>query len=255
MNRYPVLAAMGWVAILFLGACGTPNRTVFTAPQVEGATWVGNKACVDCHAELCRVFPMSPHARVLGDGEGRGCESCHGPGSRHVEVGGGKGRFIVNPGRNPAACYSCHVQVEAEFHLPKHHPVPEGAMNCSQCHDPHGTAMLKPGRGLAMPKQSESCVECHREEGRMHVFEHEALREGCTTCHQPHGSAHAKLLVERDANLCLKCHAQVPVAGTAGVEIYIGKVPHAANLRLGGCWSAGCHTAVHGSQIHPRLFY
>jgi hypothetical protein len=32
-------------------------------------------------------------------------------------------------------------------------------------------------------------------------------------------------------------------------------VPHAARLRQGGCWSAGCHTAVHGSNVHPRMLY
>ena len=60
------------------------------------------------------------------------------------------------------------------------------------------------------------------------------------------------LLVESDPNLCLKCHAQVQrVSG----EIYIGNAPHANRLSQGACWSAGCHTAVHGSNVHPRMLY
>jgi hypothetical protein len=26
-------------------------------------------------------------------------------------------------------------------------------------------------------------------------------------------------------------------------------------LRLGSCWSVGCHTAVHGSNINPKMLY
>lgn len=216
---------------------------------------MGNKVCYDCHTNYTRAFPASPHARlhfepVAGIGQA-GCEACHGPGSRHVAVGGGR-RFIVNPGRDPQACFTCHLHTHAEFNLPQHHPVPEGKMNCVQCHDPHGFDIMKPARGLAMARLNESCADCHREQTRPFVFEHEALREGCTICHQPHGSINPRMLVERDNNLCLKCHAQTH---TAGGEIYIGKIPHSANLRLGGCWSAGCHTAVHGSQVNPQLRY
>ena len=115
--------------------------------------------------------------------------------------------------------------------------------------------IMKASRGLAMARMNESCAECHREQTMPHVFEHEALREGCTTCHQPHGSVNAKLLNDRDNNLCLKCHAQTPGTGTKSAEIYIGREPHSDKLRMGGCYSAGCHTAVHGSNIDRRLIY
>jgi hypothetical protein len=38
-------------------------------------------------------------------------------------------------------------------------------------------------------------------------------------------------------------------------ETYIGVVPHRAFLGQGACWSAGCHTAIHGSNMHPRMLY
>jgi predicted CXXCH cytochrome family protein len=78
------------------------------------------------------------------------------------------------------------------------------------------------------------------------------MREGCTVCHSPHGSINAKLLVQRDSNLCLRCHAQVP--GPSG-QVYIGNINHTALLRMGACWSSGCHTAVHGSNVDVRLRY
>lgn len=257
-RKFLPIVFFGWLAVsgLALSSCSTVQRSVIAPPNIEGATFVGNAVCYDCHTNYVRAFPGSPHARVHfqplpGVGEA-GCEACHGPGSRHVAAGGGRGQFIINPGRDPAACFSCHLQTHAEFNLPQHHPVPEGHMNCVQCHDPHGFDIMKPARGLAIARLNEGCAQCHREQARPHVFEHEAVRDGCTTCHQPHGSVNPKMLVERDNNLCLKCHAQVQ--GTAG-EIYIGKEPHRDHLSLGGCWSAGCHTAVHGSNINPHLRY
>jgi hypothetical protein len=60
------------------------------------------------------------------------------------------------------------------------------------------------------------------------------------------------MVVERDVNLCLKCHAQVQALSG---QIIIGKENHTAYLRQGTCYSAGCHTAVHGSNVSPKLRY
>jgi predicted CXXCH cytochrome family protein len=246
---------------LTLISCSSLERTVVAPPMIEGASFAGNKACYECHTNISRIFPASPHARLYFEGarlEGSsGCESCHGPGSKHIAAGGGRGKFIVNPGKDPAACFTCHLQTHAEFNLPQHHPVVEGKMNCVQCHDPHGMDIRKPARGLAMARLNESCAPCHREQSKPFIYEHEALREGCIICHNPHGSINQKMLVERDNNLCLKCHAQrvgsEPGAGTG--RVFIGNVEHTPYLRFGSCWSAGCHTAVHGSNVHPHQLY
>jgi predicted CXXCH cytochrome family protein len=260
MKRGRIIVAVAFVAwagsvVLLVNSCSTTSSLGFAPPTIPGATFVGDKICADCHKKITRVFPTSAHARIqLEDPRAvgkTGCESCHGPASLHVANGGGRGRFIINPGKDPAACYECHRQEQAEFMLPQHHPVPEHQMNCVQCHDPHGSDIFKPASGLGMARLSESCAQCHREQTRPFVFEHPALREGCTACHNPHGSINAKLLIQRDANLCLRCHAQVP--GTSGV--FIGNVPHTDFLRMGACWSSGCHTAVHGSNVDVRLRY
>jgi predicted CXXCH cytochrome family protein len=264
MRRESLLFVAALLTAIFpiatvLSSCSTMTRTVAAPPEIPGATYAGNKACYECHTNITRTFSASPHARIHFEGaklRGQtGCESCHGPASKHIEAGGGRGKFIVNPGRDPTACFQCHLETEVEFNLPHHHPVIEKRMNCVQCHDPHGADIFKPSGGLAMARRNESCASCHREQTRPFVFEHEALREGCTVCHNPHGSMNRKLLVESDPNLCLKCHAQNQGAGVPSGHIYIGKIDHSAFLRQGTCWSAGCHTAVHGSNVHPRMFY
>jgi predicted CXXCH cytochrome family protein len=254
LHAAATLLAGAAAGLALLSSCATVDRTVAAPPHIEGATFVGNAACADCHTNYTRGFAASPHgrfhredARMAGQ---TGCESCHGPGSKHVAAAGAR-QFIVNPGRDPAACFACHLETHAEFHLPHRHPVLEGRLNCVQCHDPHGPDLMKPAGGLAMARLNETCAACHREQARPFVFEHEALREGCVACHQPHGSIAPGLLAQRDANLCLKCHAQVQMPGA----VMIGKTDHAQLLRLGSCWSAGCHTAVHGSNIHPKMLY
>ena len=127
-------------------------------------------------------------------------------------------------------------------------------MNCVQCHDPHGMDIMKPSGGLAMARLNETCAQCHREQARPFVYEHPAMREGCASCHNPHGSINAKMLTQPDSNLCLPCHAQVPGPG-AGKRIYIGGRDHTSSLAFGSCWSAGCHAAVHGSNIQHSLLY
>jgi len=245
-------------ACFLASSCSSLDHTAAAPPEVPGAHFVGNQACANCHTNIARLFPSSPHARFhrddLASASRTGCESCHGAGSEHVRVGGGRGRFIVNPGRDPATCFQCHLEVHAQFHLPSHHPVPEERMNCVQCHDPHGREIMKPARGLAMARLNETCANCHRDQSRPFVFEHQALREGCVTCHTPHGSINDKLLVDRDVNLCLKCHAQVQSPQKPDA-IVIGKVNHTEYLKVGTCYSAGCHTAVHGSNVSPKLRY
>src|SRR6516164_585701 len=106
--------------LLLLNSCST-NRAVVVPLQIEGATYVGDKACIDCHPNISRVFPTSPHARLrIADAKmsgQNGCESCHGPGSKHIAMAGRGGleKFIINPGKNPEGCFQCHLETRAEF--------------------------------------------------------------------------------------------------------------------------------------------
>jgi DmsE family decaheme c-type cytochrome len=145
------------------------------------------------------------------------------------------------------------LDVHAQLNLPYHHPIIEGHMNCIQCHDPHGHDIMKrAGTGLAMARRNETCAGCHRDQSRPFVFQHEAMWEGCTICHTPHGSVNQKLLLQRDNNLCLRCHSQVLLGQPT---LAIGKVDHTSLIPGRTCWSAGCHPSVHGSNINGKFQY
>ncbi len=108
--------------------------------------------------KLSRDFRTADHAKLQAKGENAidmGCESCHGPGSKHKEAGGGAGT-IVNPKKSPETCFQCHLDKKAEFMLPYSHPVLSGKMTCGDCHDPHKGSAIK-GGGTQLNGKNETC--------------------------------------------------------------------------------------------------
>ena len=247
------LSVVGLLGTLTLISCMNTSRTLVAPPHIEGATFVGSTTCADCHEEITQPFATAAHANLMAKGPNAiemGCESCHGAGSVHSDAGGGRDN-IINPDRSPQICFDCHLDKRGEFNLPFHHPVPEGHMTCSDCHDPHEGPGVR-GMGTTFASADQTCVRCHTAQGGPFVFEHEAMREGCVTCHSVHGSVNNKLLTERNQTLCLKCHFQQQ---TGPGQLLIGGVEHRSFVARGTCWSAGCHEAVHGSQIGSSLRY
>ena len=241
---------------LVLIGCVSVNRTVLAPAKVAGATYVGSKACTECHADQTDHFKTATHAKIaLADPKlgSTGCEACHGPGSLHVKAGGGKGN-IVNPKKSPEACFACHLDKRGQFNLPNTHPLLAGHVTCVDCHDVHSGKAIK-GSGASLANQNETCTKCHTAQKGPFVFEHEAMREGCTACHNPHGSVNQKMLVARDANLCLRCHLEVAAAPGAINANAMGNANNHASSRLnhGTCWSADCHEDVHGSNVSNHL--
>ena len=178
------------LTVILLSCTTTTTRTILAPPSIPGATYVGSSECAQCHEDITRDFPTATHARLKAPGDNAknaGCESCHGPGSIHVTSGGGV-HTIVNPGKSPNACFQCHLEVRSKFELPYHHPVLEGKMGCSSCHNPHKGSAFKGGEtsgmqsvvggGIALLSKNETCFQCHTDKSGPFVFENEALREG-----------------------------------------------------------------------------
>jgi predicted CXXCH cytochrome family protein len=233
------------------------NRTILMPPYIEGASMVGAEACAKCHSNITRGFHDATHAHLMmtsddGKPTNVSCESCHGPASLHVKSG--TRETIINPKIAPDTCIQCHTNNRAEFSLPHTHPVLDGKIACSSCHDPHkGDANPVMGGTKALAASvNATCAKCHPAQAGPFVFEHEVMREGCTMCHSPHGSVNDKMLKSRNVSLCYQCHFQPQNSSTSIVH---GGFDHSQNVIRGTCWTAGCHEAVHGSNVNSNLRY
>lgn len=251
-RRIAIGAGVAWAALCV--SCVGVDRALLAppaAPKAANAEFVGRGECAQCHADITGNFHDATHARLAARGKPPkdiGCETCHGPGSAHVQSGGMVGT-IVNPRQAPEACFQCHLDQRGEFRLPHGHPVLAGKMTCTDCHDPHRGDAVR-GGGTQLASMNDTCFQCHQAQRGPFVFEHEAVRDGCVTCHNPHGSVNDKMLKVRNQALCLQCHFQQQ---TATGELLIGDVDHRPFVARGTCWSAGCHEAVHGSHATSAL--
>lgn len=270
----------------------TPKKAVDWValnPEFAGATFVNDtETCAACHTEYMEPYGRTKHAKAFAvspTAATGGCESCHGPRSKHVEdpsriltleepraqaavclqcheggarIGWKAGahhngelscsschtvmspkseRALLKTSAPKDTCYSCHTEVRTDMNKMSHHPVREGRMECTSCHNVHGAT---PGL-MAKNTISETCYSCHTEKRGPFVWEHAPVRESCATCHAPHGSNQRNLLTTKDAFLCLSCHSY-------GGHVNLPRYNRVSNPYGSGC--VNCHTSVHGSN-HP----
>jgi len=294
-------------------------------PEIQGATFVkSSKKCVECHEKYIQTFTLTKMGMSLPDG---GCESCHGPMSKHLDAPrqkpslvvalGDKSEFNPNPidpeqkaticmqchqsglqmnwrtsvhaavgnacttchdimsandpvrikTSQPDVCFKCHQDKRSASLRRSGHPIREGKVVCSNCHNPHGSAGPT---NLAKNTVNEVCYQCHQDKRGPFLWEHQPVREDCTICHDPHGSTHYRMLKVTPPYLCEECHMipgghpdrlreggdiiipgskYRPLTGAAGTG---GGPPggsaESAYLLRKGC--VNCHSNIHGSN-HP----
>ena len=107
------------------------------------ATFVGQKVCVTCHAAYAESFSKTLMGRIGKTQPGKfACENCHGPGSQHVKLGGGRGVGGIISFRtddlsrsvqeNNAICLTCHEKGQRTYWSGSTHEVRNVA--CTNCH-------------------------------------------------------------------------------------------------------------------------
>jgi predicted CXXCH cytochrome family protein len=236
---------------------GDPTKIISFKKKSSKET---SETCLTCHAgkEEHNNFRRGEHWR-----NDIGCIDCHAPHSeftnRHVS---GSITFVGPANRDkpgfstihmlrlsePQLCVSCHSEVKPDFNKPFHHKVLEGAMKCSDCHNPHGGFELKQTR-LATGADA-ACIKCHTDKQGPFTYEHAPLKtEGCSSCHTPHGSSNPRLLrFNAVSQLCLTCHS---VAHDVGAIEPAGP-QHNLNAQYNNC--TACHVKIHGSHSSPVFF-
>lgn len=188
-------------------------------------------ACLSCHGSDFPDWKSQPHAGRVS------CWSCHRDRALHFEPAGPK----LTPARRHETwklCTACHADVRAQMRQEYRHPVEQGLVDCTDCHDVHGTTV-----DPTVNKIDRACMTCHEQQAGPFVFPHPAMDEGCVSCHRPHGSWNRSLLASAGNGACLSCHVQSSFPG-------VGQIEHRFRLNGGGrCWD--CHSDVHGSSTTP----
>jgi DmsE family decaheme c-type cytochrome len=225
---------------------------LFSKPHVPWAAIspVGerNAVCLNCHESGLRMnWKGSPHQN-----NDIACTSCH-------TVHATKDPVLVRATQFEK-CFSCHAQQQAESLQYSHHPVREGKVACSDCHNPHGS----PG-GPHQVKEftvNETCYNCHAEKRGPFLWEHQPVREDCTICHNPHGSNQPRLMLEPTNFICSSCHSDQS-NNSGGAFGGRGSIPFHSQIGSTRFSSAlanqrtcvNCHSQIHGSNSSSGTYF
>lgn len=220
------------------------EQKAIDSPPASAPQYVGSDTCKTCHEDLYKSnFERTPHFKTTLP-DGHGCESCHGPGSAHVEGGGDVTKIVsfktMSAQKVNSLCLSCHGAKHEQRHFSASVHAGSG-LGCLECHSPHHS---REAQHLLVRAQPDLCYGCHTSaKADFAKPYHHRVDEGlirCSDCHNVHGTTtlrQVRSMPTGDA-ICVKCHAD-----KAGPFVY-EHVP----VKTEGCNS--CHTP-HGST-NPR---
>jgi DmsE family decaheme c-type cytochrome len=190
-----------------------------------------NGICLTCHQGGKRIhWAGSAHAT-----RDTACTSCHQVHTSHDKV-----RDKLT---QPDVCFTCHKEQRAQINRPSRHPIREGKVVCSDCHNPHGSVGPKQ---LVRDSVNETCYTCHMEKRGPFVRTHQPVQEDCTICHNPHGTTNPNLLKMRPPFLCQQCHEPTSHRGTIPDATAGAPSTARAVILARGC--VNCHTNIHGTN-------
>jgi DmsE family decaheme c-type cytochrome len=206
-----------------------------------------DKVCLSCHLNQPTHIGRLTSSHMK---DAVSCTACHKIHS--TEPGGLVDRRAASVNKQ---CATCHNNVWSQFQKPFHHRLPEDAMSCIDCHNPHGSVRTSMTKTFGANEQP--CLGCHGDKRGPFTFEHAALRyEGCNACHETHGSANPRMLTRQEVRyVCLECHANLPFPPTQNTKASIGVVPPSfhdlRSPRYQNC--TVCHQKIHGSYVDRNL--
>ena len=182
------------------------------AASAQEAEYVGADMCMECHEGYQESLAKTQHGKAgFAELSNNGCETCHGPGSLHLEDPDTYKPRITDksPAEQNAVCQSCHDGGDQFFWAGSKHESRD--LTCTSCHGVHEwkseTAQLKTATA------KEQCYSCHKDvRAETYKRSHHPIREGqitCRDCHNAHGAQSDKMVNAASINeQCYSCHAE-----------------------------------------------
>ncbi len=195
-----------------------------------------NAACLSCHASSKNLTFWDMGAHKKNDVACISCHNVHGKKIKQVET-----------------CTGCHKDIKRDINRASHHPIVEGKVKCSDCHNPHGT--LSHGM-IKAENTNQLCYTCHADKRGPYVWEHPPVEEDCLICHGIHGTRSAKLMKEKTPNVCQDCHDWQRHPGTI-YDAKAGFTGSSPSNRFYGRNCLNCHSTIHGGNapVNPANGY
>ena len=205
-----------------------------------------DRICLTCHEANRHLAFWDSGKHRKNDVSCSNCHSTHGSQESLLKITNPQIAPLTNTSRVPQqeVCFGCHRDIRGLVMRPSHHPIVEGKVKCSSCHNPHGA--LSPAMVNA-ESIKELCTTCHADKRGPWMFEHAPVEESCLNCHNPHGSRSVKLLNEKVPNLCQDCHDAAQHPGTM-YDATVGFTAASPNTRFLARSCMNCHNEIHGSN-------
>ncbi|MBI4457295.1 MAG: DmsE family decaheme c-type cytochrome [Acidobacteria bacterium] len=224
LKRYKTMLQNSWIWIAGLALALSASQATSAAkatkkpvewealnPAFNGATFVNNpETCRICHQDPMDTYDETMHAQALKHTvTNGGCESCHGPRSKHIENPTQELAFEkLTPAQQSAVCLQCHEGGNRFGWKAGAHRAND--VICLSCH----SVMEKKSERALLAKASapETCFQCHGEvRAETNKTSHHPVREGrmdCASCHNPHGSTPGLLVKNTLNETCYTCHTE-----------------------------------------------
>ncbi|MCE9616681.1 MAG: hypothetical protein K8T26_20595 [Lentisphaerae bacterium] len=242
-HAYPVFLIMGGLLVVALavrawlvpetfGEFGYYRGAALDEAKVRTSRYLGRQACAECHDDVAALHAKDAHGSVE-------CETCHGPGSAHVE----DAENVLPRADRQQDCLVCHRRLDArpgsfpQIDRDEHFRlvgVTNAATACVRCHSGHEPLFMnKDLRTARLHPLIHACGDCHlgrqdqtlkQPAGHPQIFqcsychadvsasaakaEHHAI--ACTTCHLfiKENAFSGRIVRDTDPRFCLLCHGQ-----------------------------------------------
>lgn len=199
------------LAVVLLGAASA-QAAQSGAP--EGTPYAGADKCSTCHEEVATGLSTTVHgSNAFAMRSDKGCETCHGPGTAHIDKEGDKSLIrsfkALSPSEASAVCLGCHQNGDRTNWAGNVHDRRNVA--CVECHTIHHGKSER--YQLKTVKIEETCARCHAPiMAQLMRTSHHPIREGlisCVDCHNPHGTEIPKMISANSVNeKCYQCHTE-----------------------------------------------
>lgn len=181
--------------------CHGPHAT----PNDDLLLLAPDKLCFSCHSEHAQQTKVGFQHKPFNEGN---CQGCHTP---HAST---NNALVLRT--KSELCYMCHGEMRNKFQGVSFHPVGNGLLECNGCHAHHAS----PGDKLTWKEGNQLCYTCHP--GLQEGYEklaHATKADGragigkCLNCHEAHNSNEKPLLLDKQEQMCNKCHGEITERG------------------------------------------